>query len=102
MEDTKEEDDVETSRSERPSTAMSQEPPRIIETTDDEELETETRELDGTISVRSSDDEGSRVKKFVVSYETKVMRSRTASPTPSYGKYLSLFVIQSFVRSAIH
>lgn len=101
MEDTKVEDDVET-RSERPSTAMSQEPPQIIETTDDEELETETRELDGTISIRSSDDEGGRVKKFVVSYETKVMRSRTASPTPSYGKYLSLFVIQSFVRSAIH
>lgn len=83
VEDTKVEDDVET-RSERPSTAMSQEPPQIIETTDDEELETETRELDGTISIRSSDDEGGRVKKFVVSYETKVMRSRTASPTPSY------------------
>ncbi|XP_035722945.1 apoptotic chromatin condensation inducer in the nucleus-like isoform X4 [Vespa mandarinia] len=87
VEDIKEEDDVETSRSERPSTAMSQEPPRIIETTDDEEQETETRELDGTISIRSSDDEGSRVKKFVVSYETKVMRSRTASPAPSYGSF---------------
>lgn len=86
VEDTKVEDDVET-RSERPSTAMSQEPPQIIETTDDEELETETRELDGTISIRSSDDEGGRVKKFVVSYETKVMRSRTASPTPSYGSF---------------
>lgn len=85
IEDTKEEYDV---RSERPSTAMSQEPPQIIEPTDDDEEEIETRELDGTISVKSSDDEGgSRVKKFVVSYETRVSRSRTASPTPSYGSF---------------
>ncbi|XP_015178765.1 PREDICTED: DNA ligase 1-like isoform X4 [Polistes dominula] len=81
-ENTKEEYDV---RSERPSTAMSQEPPQIIEPAEDDEEEIETRELDGTISVKSSDDEGgSRVKKFVVSYETRVSRSRTASPTPSY------------------
>lgn len=89
VEDVKDEDAADASQSEgRPSTAMSQEPPTIIEPTDDEyEEETETKELDGTISVRSSDDEGSRVKKFVVSYETKVMRSRTASPTPSYSSF---------------
>ncbi|KAK2585513.1 hypothetical protein KPH14_010161 [Odynerus spinipes] len=89
VEDVKEEDAMEISQSEdRPSTAMSQEPPTIIEPTDDEyEEETETKELDGTISVRSSDDERGRVKKFVVSYETRVMRSRTASPTPSYSSF---------------
>ena len=36
------------------------------------------------MSVKS--EEGSRVKKFVVSYETKVLKS--PSPAPSHGKYL--------------
>lgn len=88
VEDVKEENVGISQSEDRPSTAMSQDPPTIIEPTDDEyEEDTETKELDGTISVKSSDDEGSRVKKFVVSYETKVMRSRTASPTPSYSSF---------------
>lgn len=65
--------------------------PRVIEPSDDEgemeeeeELEAETREMDGVISVKSADEEGSRVKKFIVSYETKLLKS--PSPAPSHGK----------------
>lgn len=50
---------------------------------EEEEEETETQELEGTLSVKS--EEGCRVKKFVVSYETKVLKS--PSPAPSHGKY---------------
>lgn len=71
---------------ERTSSALSYEPPRIIEPSEDEETEdTETREL-GEISVKSNEEDGSRVKKFIVSYESKVLRSREPSPAPSYGK----------------
>ncbi|XP_034186062.1 uncharacterized protein LOC117607015 isoform X4 [Osmia lignaria lignaria] len=49
----------------------------------EEEEETETQELEGTVSVKS--EEGSRVKKFVVSYETKVLKS--PSPAPSHGSF---------------
>ncbi|XP_018349494.1 PREDICTED: glutamic acid-rich protein-like isoform X5 [Trachymyrmex septentrionalis] len=61
--------------------------PQVIESSDDEgemeEEEAETKELDGMISVKSAE-EGSRVKKFIVSYETKVLKS--PSPAPSHGK----------------
>ncbi|XP_076162668.1 uncharacterized protein LOC143144275 isoform X3 [Ptiloglossa arizonensis] len=56
---------------------------RIVEQSVEEEEETETQELDGTLSVKS--EEGSRVKKFVVSYETKVLKS--PSPAPSHGSF---------------
>jgi len=63
--------------------------PQVIESSDDEgemeEEEAETKELDGMISVKSTDEEGSRVKKFIVSYETKVLKS--PSPAPSHGNY---------------
>ena len=63
--------------------------PQVIEPSDDEgemeEEEAETKELDGMISVKSTDEEGSRVKKFIVSYETKVLKS--PSPAPSHGNY---------------
>lgn len=64
--------------------------PQVIEPSDDEgemeEEEAETKELDGMISVKSTDEEGSRVKKFIVSYETKLLKS--PSPAPSHGDYL--------------
>ncbi|KAL6422016.1 hypothetical protein ACFW04_010838 [Cataglyphis niger] len=44
-----------------------------------EEEEAEMKELDGTISVKSADEEGNRVKKFIVSYETKLLKS----PSPA-------------------
>lgn len=67
--------------------AYSDEHLRIVQPSEDEgEEETETQELEGTLSVKS--EEGSRVKKFVVSYETKVLKS--PSPAPSHGKYQSL------------
>lgn len=60
--------------------------PQMIEPSDDEgemdEEEAETKEMDGMISVKS--EEGSRVKKFIVSYETKLLKS--PSPAPSHGK----------------
>lgn len=64
--------------------------PQAIEPSDDEgemeEEEAEMKELDGTISVKSADDEErSRVKKFVVSYETRVLKS--PSPALSHGNY---------------
>ncbi|XP_012056611.1 PREDICTED: glutamic acid-rich protein-like [Atta cephalotes] len=63
--------------------------PQVIEPSDDEgemeEEEAETKELDGMISVKSTDEEGSRVKKFIVSYETKVLKS--PSPAPSHGSF---------------
>lgn len=62
--------------------------PQAIEPSDDEEEmeeeEAETKEMDGVISVKSEDEEGSRVKKFIVSYETKLLKS--PSPAPSHGK----------------
>lgn len=67
--------------------AYSDEHLRIVQPSEDEgEEETETQELEGTLSVKS--EEGSRVKKFVVSYETKVLKS--PSPAPSHGKCQSL------------
>ncbi|XP_032671029.1 titin [Odontomachus brunneus] len=62
--------------------------PQVIEPSDDEgemedEEEAETKEMDGMISVKS--EEGSRVKKFIVSYETKLLK--TPSPTPSHGSF---------------
>lgn len=63
--------------------------PQVIEPSDDEgemeEEEAETKELDGMISVKSEDEDGSRVKKFIVSYETKLLKS--PSPAPSHGDY---------------
>lgn len=63
--------------------------PQVIEPSDDEgemeEEEAETKELDGMISVKSADEEGSRVKKFIVSYETKLLKS--PSPAASHGDY---------------
>ncbi|KAL0100050.1 hypothetical protein PUN28_019490 [Cardiocondyla obscurior] len=63
--------------------------PQVIEPSDDEgemeEEEAETKELDGMISVKSEDEEGSRVKKFIVSYETKLIKS--PSPAPSHGSF---------------
>ncbi|KYN05783.1 PDZ and LIM domain protein Zasp [Cyphomyrmex costatus] len=63
--------------------------PQVIEPSDDEgemeEEEAEMKELDGMISVKSADEEGSRVKKFIVSYETKVLKS--PSPAPSHGSF---------------
>ncbi|XP_024880261.1 glutamic acid-rich protein-like isoform X2 [Temnothorax curvispinosus] len=63
--------------------------PQVIEPSDDEgemeEEEAETKELDGMISVKSEDEEGSRVKKFIVSYETKLLKS--PSPAPSHGSF---------------
>ncbi|KYQ57591.1 PDZ and LIM domain protein Zasp [Trachymyrmex zeteki] len=63
--------------------------PQVIEPSDDEgemeEEEAETKELDGMISVKSADEEGNRVKKFIVSYETKVLKS--PSPAPSHGSF---------------
>ncbi|OAD60512.1 hypothetical protein WN48_05029 [Eufriesea mexicana] len=58
---------------------------RVIQTHSEaeEEEDTETQELEGTLSVKS--EEGSRVKKFVVSYETKVLKS--PSPAPSHGSF---------------
>lgn len=62
--------------------------PQVIEPSDDEgemeEEEAETKEMDGMIFVKSEDEEGSRVKKFIVSYETKLLKS--PSPAPSHGK----------------
>ncbi|KOC70725.1 hypothetical protein WH47_06765 [Habropoda laboriosa] len=63
--------------------ALSDEHTRIIQPSEEEEGETETQELEGTLSVKS--EEGCRVKKFVVSYETKVLKS--PSPAPSQGSY---------------
>lgn len=65
----------------------------MIEPSDDEgemeEEEVEMKELDGTISVKSADEEGNRVKKFIVSYETKLLKS--PSPAPSHGKFQHYF-----------
>lgn len=67
--------------------------PQVIEPSDDEgemeEEEAEMKELDGTISVKSADEEGNRVKKFIVSYETKLLKS--PSPAPSHGKHRYYF-----------
>ncbi|XP_025157188.1 uncharacterized protein LOC112588070 [Harpegnathos saltator] len=51
----------------------------------EDEEEVETKEMDGTISVKSEDEEGSRIKKFIVSYETKLLKS--PSPAPSHGSF---------------
>ncbi|XP_076685570.1 uncharacterized protein LOC143377773 isoform X2 [Andrena cerasifolii] len=65
--------------------AYSDEHQRVIvePSEEEEEEETETQELEGTLSVKS--EEGCRVKKFVVSYETKVLKS--PSPAPSHGSF---------------
>ncbi|XP_033325929.2 uncharacterized protein LOC117220254 isoform X2 [Megalopta genalis] len=55
----------------------------VSQPVEEDEEETETQELEGTLSVKS--EEGSRVKKFVVSYETKVIKS--PSPAPSHGSF---------------
>ncbi|XP_026827872.1 uncharacterized protein LOC105275765 [Ooceraea biroi] len=69
--------------------ASSRSTPHMIEPSDDEEEmeeeEAEMKELDGMISVKSADEEGRRVKKFIVSYETKLLKS--PSPTPSHGSF---------------
>lgn len=71
---------------------------RIVQASEEEdEEETETQELEGTLSVKS--EEGSRVKKFVVSYETKVLKS--PSPAPSHGKYLGNFFHYSLILKPI-
>ncbi|XP_076380990.1 uncharacterized protein LOC117220254 isoform X3 [Megalopta genalis] len=54
----------------------------VSQPVEEDEEETETQELEGTLSVKS--EEGSRVKKFVVSYETKVIKS--PSPAPSHAE----------------
>ncbi|XP_011634257.1 titin-like [Pogonomyrmex barbatus] len=63
--------------------------PQVIEPSDDEgemeEEEAEMKELDGMISVKSAEEEGNRVKKFIVSYETKLLKS--PSPAPSHGSF---------------
>ncbi|XP_033175907.1 probable inactive protein kinase DDB_G0270444 isoform X5 [Bombus impatiens] len=59
--------------------AYSDEHVQIVRASEEDDEETETQELEGTLSVKS--EEGSRVKKFVVSYETKVLKS--PSPAPS-------------------
>jgi len=68
--------------------------PQMIEPSDDEEEmeedEAEMKELDGMISVKSADEEGSRVKKFIVSYETKLLKS--PSPAPSHGNFQCYFI----------
>ncbi|XP_076246686.1 uncharacterized protein LOC143186793 isoform X3 [Calliopsis andreniformis] len=76
-----------TEYSEDISFGLADDNPRVVvqrtEIEEIEEEETETLELDGTLSVKS--EEGSRVKKFVVSYETKVLKS--PSPAPSQGSF---------------
>lgn len=66
--------------------------PQVLESSDDEEKieeeeaePKEMMELDGMISVKSTDEEGNRVKKFIVSYETKVLKS--PSPALSHGSF---------------
>jgi len=65
--------------------------PQMIEPSDDEEEmeedEAEMKELNGMISVKS--EEGSRIKKFIVSYESKLLKS--PSPTPSHGNFQYYF-----------
>lgn len=65
--------------------AYSDEHVQIVRASEEDDEETETQELEGTLSVKS--EEGSRVKKFVVSYETKVLKSPSPAPS-SHGKYL--------------
>lgn len=66
--------------------------PQMIEPSDDEgemeeeKADNEMKELDGMISVKSTDEKGSKVKRFIVSYETKVLKS--PSPTMSHGNRL--------------
>ena len=72
---------------ESPATVMSDEPPTIIEPEPEEEETPETKEL-GEVNVKSAEEE-SRVKKCIVSYQSKVLKSREPSPAPSHGKQLS-------------
>lgn len=70
---------------ESPATVMSDEPPVIVEPEPEEEDEpAETKEL-GEVNVKSAVEE-SRVKKCIVSYQSKVLKSREPSPAPSHGK----------------
>ncbi|CAK9802490.1 PDZ and LIM domain protein Zasp [Anthophora quadrimaculata] len=78
-----EEHDVTEYTEEISYSALSDEHTRVIQHSEENEEETETQELEGTVSVKS--EEGSRVKKFVVSYETKVLKS--PSPAPSHGSF---------------
>ncbi|XP_043592287.1 probable inactive protein kinase DDB_G0270444 isoform X3 [Bombus pyrosoma] len=64
--------------------AYSDEHVRIVQASEEDDEETETQELEGTLSVKS--EEGSRVKKFVVSYETKVLKSPSPAPS-SHGSF---------------
>lgn len=63
--------------------------PQAIEFDDDkeetDEEEIESKEMDGVISMKSADEEGNRVKKYIVSYETKLLKS--PSQTSLHGKY---------------
>ena len=84
LEDTEEQDTTEFTE-DFSYTAFYDDTQRVTVRTEEvveEEEETETQELEGTVSVKS--EEGSRVKKFVVSYETKVLKS--PSPAPSHAK----------------
>lgn len=72
--------------------AYSDEHVQIVRASEEDDEETETQELEGTLSVKS--EEGSRVKKFVVSYETKVLKSPSPAPS-SHGKYLNKLVVAS-------
>ncbi|XP_029033510.1 titin-like isoform X4 [Osmia bicornis bicornis] len=85
LEDTEEQDTTEFTE-DFSYTAFYDDTQRVTVRTEEvveEEEETETQELEGTVSVKS--EEGSRVKKFVVSYETKVLKS--PSPAPSHGSF---------------
>ncbi|XP_033351621.1 probable inactive protein kinase DDB_G0270444 isoform X2 [Bombus vosnesenskii] len=64
--------------------AYSDEHVQIVRASEEDDEETETQELEGTLSVKS--EEGSRVKKFVVSYETKVLKSPSPAPS-SHGSF---------------
>jgi hypothetical protein len=73
--------------------------PQMIEPSDDEEEmeedEADMKELDGMISVKSANEEGSRVKKFIVSYESKLLKS--PSPAPSHGNFQCYFNYQILI-----
>lgn len=65
---------------------------QICEAEDDDVSEGELE-----ISVKSNEDDGNRVKKFIVSYESKVIKSRDPSPTPSHVSQVSQGEISSFL-----
>ncbi|KAJ8679986.1 hypothetical protein QAD02_015773 [Eretmocerus hayati] len=66
--------------------------PHLISTDPDFSITTESKELE--ISVKSNEDDGKRVKKYIVSYESEVIQeaqkaesTRTCSPAPSHTNY---------------